>query len=582
MDDNGIEVRITDYDLTLPGPDAGGVDPRSQSPPSPRDLFLGPGMIIPETQSSPQSKSHISTDGSTDTKTPSPSRKGKGNKGKPAKGSCNRDTYSKPTSKQKLGPVPVLSPSVFKRCVNEPPSIPPDSSIETFTTPSQTKLKSKSLAYSQRQEEEEEEEETLDAIEDYDDAPHDPSHPLVLVRKMRERSQLLGDPKPPRKSLDVISNSASSDINFEVLADEDAGRADSVLLGDELRPEDAPDARGHVGLSRPPEIPPSGDVNDSLEANAALTQQSNPMRLVIASPVRQLDNALGLLHRKSEEIHQYKMLLETCHSRTTELEAHVNSLKDRLKAAEGRHEESQAALDKERAVRVMVEEQPEEEKTTKNSPSSPLRHGDHVTQLLEENAQLRKVNAQLESDTDMFRKLYAQASEAHMTRLMDIKTLSRDNDSLREQAKNGVKQAGTFWATQVHTLEAQLSRSQGVVHVLTTQARRTDDDVRRRAALLPMVQREVEVTKDELEEWKEKVVELGRENTKLRIEVKEYEDEAMARRRKERARKDQETVAAEELIWMCPWMDAEHRTKCGALLESREKLREHFYEANHI
>jgi len=79
---------------------------------------------------------------------------------------------------------------------------------------------------------------------------------------------------------------------------------------------------------------------------------------------------------------------------------------------------------------------------------------------------------------------------------------------------------------------------------------------------------------------------MGDDITMLRLEVMAWADKDMARRRREKVEEDMSRKAAEgdqdEFVWVCPWMGAEHRSRCSVLVNSREKLREHFYEAGHI
>lgn len=355
---------------------------------------------------------------------------------------------------------------------------------------------------------------------------------------------------------------------------------------EELGPEDALDARECPIPPIPTGVYSSAGVNYSLEANPALTQLSALRQTLIASPVRELNHALGLLNRKSEEIDLLNVTLKNYQSRMAELDGEIVRLKRSLEAAENRYEEVNTALNKERATEVPQEERIDES-TSKNLSSvecadplmelrledenlSSVECADPLMELRLENEKLKLAKDQLESDTDMLRRLYAEASDAHLTRVVEIKALKRDNDSLREQATTGVKQASLFWTTQIQTLEKELMMSRGTVDLLTDQARRTDNSVRTRAALLPMAQRETEAAKQEIEDWKARFMELGRENTRLRLEVKEWEDEAIMRRKKEEEMKEQESALQDELVWMCSWMVNEKGIKCGALLKSRE------------
>ncbi|KAF8488127.1 hypothetical protein JB92DRAFT_3130157 [Gautieria morchelliformis] len=266
-------------------------------------------------------------------------------------------------------------------------------------------------------------------------------------------------------------------------------------------------------------------------------------------------------------------------SRTAELDGELDRLKRDLEVANERYDEVNVALSKERTAKM-----PQEDRAATSTAddltasSSSFGHLDRFKDTLQENEQLKLAKAQLESDVDMLRNLYTQASDAHQARLVEIGALKRDNDSFREQATTGIKQAQMFWTTQIHKLEKELTRSTGTIEVLTGQARRADD-VRRQAALLPMAQKEVEAAKQEAEDWRSRFMDMGVENTKLRLEVKEWEDEAMARQKNEQDVKEQEsTLEEDELVWICPWMNTKRETRCGALLKSREKLREHVHE----
>lgn len=338
---------------------------------------------------------------------------------------------------------------------------------------------------------------------------------------------------------------------------------------DDLRPEDAPDARESVGPSRPTNLISSGNDNYSIEVNAALTQQSASRPPAIPLHVRELDHALGLLNRKSEEIELLTVSLNNYQSRVAELDKEVLGLKHDMALSEKRYEEVNEELNKERTSKVPEEERVEDDSGAKSLATSSLAYADRFVELLQENEQLKHAKVQMESDTDMLRNLYTRASDAHQARVVEIKTLKQENDSLREQATTGVKQAQMFWSTQVQKLEAELARSKGTIELLTEQSRRTDNDVRTRAALLPMAQQETDAAKKKCEDLRVKFMDLGSENTRLRLQVKRWEEEAIIRQ-KEQELKAQETALEDELVWMCSWRDTKHGGRCGALLESRE------------
>lgn len=403
------------------------------------------------------------------------------------------------------------------------------------------------------------------AMQSGDNRRHISQSPTSLVARRQYASNSTAVHKPSNRSRLLLS---PPDENSRNLNQEDPDGSEA----DELRHEDAPDNRGSAEF-KATDVPSSADINYSLVTTAGLTQ---PLRLpVIASPVRELNHALGLLNRKSEEIELLKVSLKSHQARIAKLDEEVFRLTRDSEAVEKRYEEVNTALKQERASRALEEERAEEESAAKELTVSSFPYTDRIMEVLQENEQLKHVKAQLESDTEMLRRLYAQASDAHQSLLEEIKTLRRDNDSLREQATTGVKQAQMLWSTQVHELEDELTKVRGVVEVLTDQARRTDDDVRRRAALFPIAQTEAAAAVQEAEDWKTRFMELGIENTKLRLEVKGWEDETMMRRKteqelKDRELKEQEMAQQDELVWICPWMNNEYGSRCGAVLESRE------------
>ncbi|KAF8498470.1 hypothetical protein BU17DRAFT_102998 [Hysterangium stoloniferum] len=97
--------------------------------------------------------------------------------------------------------------------------------------------------------------------------------------------------------------------------------------GIELGPNDAPDAAD----TPVPNIFHLAHINSSTEVNAAWSQPYGPAPS-IASPVRQLDSALGLLNRKSEEIEFLKGEVSDLRDRvsvlTNDRDANVRALRD--------------------------------------------------------------------------------------------------------------------------------------------------------------------------------------------------------------------------------------------------------------
>ncbi|GJJ12885.1 hypothetical protein Clacol_007131 [Clathrus columnatus] len=369
---------------------------------------------------------------------------------------------------------------------------------------------------------------------------------------------------------------------------------------DELGPEDAADNTTATSI---PESQ-NNRINSSMLVNATTTQRT--LQPVIESPVRQLDSALGLLHRKSEEIQmlcdqvtQLKEDVARSQVRIVELEKELGRSEERREAqdlqvaqlqnelvsakSEAAINAVQTALNPQDPNLSMVEDSAvtggKDEDVTESSQLDPT-----LIQLQEETERHKSKIAQLDRDNDLLRTLYVQASNSHMKNLGELKEVKRDNISLREQATSGVRQANLFWKTQVATLETRLKQAKGEIQLLIQQNRATQD-IRSRAALLPMAQKEMANVKNELDEWKDGFAKLGMENTNLRLELKRRDDEDLVRRRKEREVDEQNKRALEidgdQYLWICPWRDDKYG-KCGVLLDSREALREHFTQAGHV
>ncbi|KAF8500717.1 hypothetical protein BU17DRAFT_72046 [Hysterangium stoloniferum] len=121
--------------------------------------------------------------------------------------------------------------------------------------------------------------------------------------------------RSPRLAFPSIRDGVTEDDRFQ--------QDDGIELG----PNDAPDAAD----TPVPNIFHLAHINSSTEVNAAWSQPYGPAPS-IASPVRQLDSALGLLNRKSEEIEFLKGEVSDLRDRvsvlTNDRDANVRALRD--------------------------------------------------------------------------------------------------------------------------------------------------------------------------------------------------------------------------------------------------------------
>jgi hypothetical protein len=88
-----------------------------------------------------------------------------------------------------------------------------------------------------------------------------------------------------------------------------------------------------------------------------------------------------------------------------------------------------------------------------------------------------------------------------------------------------------------------------------------------------MAQQEAADAREEADEWRERAKSMGDDITALRLELMRWEDKDLAWRKRAEAEEMLRKMAEgdqEEEVWVCPWMDAEHRTRCSALVDSQE------------
>jgi hypothetical protein len=139
------------------------------------------------------------------------------------------------------------------------------------------------------------------------------------------------------------------------------------------------------------------------------------------------------------------------------------------------------------------------------------------------------------ADVKLFRALYQRASDfASSTRSENEELLARA--ALAEsQATKGVALVRATFEGRVAKLEAEVQKYKTLSEMLTERARRTDDDVRCRAALAPEFERELRQLEGrfseveaELEETKDELFDEKRASSKLRRQVARLESKEQA------------------------------------------------------
>lgn len=186
---------------------------------------------------------------------------------------------------------------------------------------------------------------------------------------------------------------------------------------------------------------------------------------------------------------------------------------------------------------------------TDGDPVDDARWAQEKAVLQGELGALRGDKAQALADVDFFRGQYLRASAfASTTRTENEELLARATLA-ESQAVNGVAMVRATFEGRVSKLEGEVRKHKALSEMLTERARRTDDDVRYRAALMPELEREfrelrrqyreteaeLEETGDELRAEKRANVKLKRRLANLEAKTKSPSppDDAEASRQRE-------------------------------------------------
>lgn len=148
---------------------------------------------------------------------------------------------------------------------------------------------------------------------------------------------------------------------------------------------------------------------------------------------------------------------------------------------------------------------------------------------------LRGEKARALADVDFFRAQYQKASDFASSTRSENEELSARAALAESQATKGVALVRATFEGRVAKLEAEVQKYKALSEMLTERARRTDDDVRHRAALAPEFQREFrqlegrfDELEAELEETKDELFDEKRANSKLRRQVARLESKERA------------------------------------------------------
>lgn len=298
---------------------------------------------------------------------------------------------------------------------------------------------------------------------------------------------------------------------------------------------------------------------------------------------------MGLLHVKSEEIERLKLqLAESEQKRLIQDEALANLQAENVVIKKTQESQPDASVD----VNDGSLEQ------CKKNCETLTRDRD----ALDAEIKLLKLNRDdAVKQADIFRDLYGKASSfAEEIKQENAELLARAK--LAEgQVKVGLELIRKQNAAQQQKLRAELERQQVLVNILKTRDTRTDDELRRRAAMEPELQGKIVDLKEEIRDLNNSQSNVLRERNDLLVEKRELNDELCGMRSnysimaddmcwlqirvarltaREKAFKkvflttsefvhDNELDRAEERVYICKWMvDHDSKSRCNSLFTS--------------
>lgn len=262
--------------------------------------------------------------------------------------------------------------------------------------------------------------------------------------------------------------------------------------------------------SPPDEVPPTTQSS---------TQTQSPHSSSPASLSSQLAVALNLLHKKSEEI--------------SELQAQVDALREQPTNGMVDPGAKRTQLSEKEADRVATGVQTDQAQA--DFDLERARWAEERAALQSEAGALRADKAQALTDVEFFRMQYQKASAfTNSTRSENEELLARATLA-ESQATNGIAMIRATFEARVGKLESEARKYKALSDMLTERARRTDDDVRYRAAIAPELERgyhqlqgQLDERESELDEIKDELRAEKKVNSRLRRLVARLEAEGLA------------------------------------------------------
>ena len=261
-------------------------------------------------------------------------------------------------------------------------------------------------------------------------------------------------------------------------------------------------------------------VSSYLNVSPPQQHGTNEGNQTFETPTRQLNSALGLLNKKSEEITDLKGERQTLLERVAELESTLAVQAVRLAESSNSHQRAEETTDGVLSVQISeMKQQLDELVAERDSLKQEL----ELVKIARDSA--RDSAKDTEKDVELFKGLYNKASTFASEQL-------KENDDLKErvtiaerQVSAGLDLIRKTYESRNLKLTEECTKATTRLKLLETRAERTDDDVRKRAQLFYEQQGEIARLEDRIESLKDDRKSLKREREDLLVNLRNLEEE---------------------------------------------------------
>lgn len=236
---------------------------------------------------------------------------------------------------------------------------------------------------------------------------------------------------------------------------------------------------------------------------------------MVETPVKQLNSALALLNRKSEEIAFLK-------ASAAEYEKARLDVYDRIASLQTENEGMKKAMADQSLTNEIKAVYEDKLKALTEAFDAMVIERDS---LVAEVSLLKGARDDAVKDADLFRELYGKASSFVDETKKENVTLAERIVLLESQLKNGLRLIRSQNEAQVSKLTDELERCHLQLRVLKDKDQRTDDTVRRRAAREAELQPRITELLEEIDETRQEVSAVVRNRNQLLVRNREIEED---------------------------------------------------------